>query len=276
MCNYRRGYAAICALVVGLAIVIPAEGALVTFAGTGSGADGGTVSAEATFSISGNILTIVLTNTSSTPTANNGQVLTGVTWDFNPNLAGSLSPFPDASSNPSLTAGSDIWVTSGSSGGQTTYVIDNNTQLGGTWTSKTSDSTFASAGLGDYGYATTGANGLFAAGTMVGGKTGSANYGLVSASTYLTDPTTLPNGTGPQSLPLVENSITINFEYTGTDSFTIDRITGAKFLVGTNGAYFSGAQQPLTVLPEPASIIVWGSALLCAGLVFCRRRRAES
>jgi hypothetical protein len=266
-----------------LCLAVPARAAI-TFSGTGPGADGGTVSAQAEFSISGNVLTIVLTNTSApTPTGNNGQVVTGVVWSFDPKLDGTLSLY---GVNPQLTNGAPtsdpynvdpalsydhIWVAQQSSSSTTTYGIDDTVQLGGTWTSKTS-SAFADAGVGDFGYATTGADGLFAMGTIVGPKPGSANYGLVSDATYLTNPVTLPNGTGPQSLPLVQNSITIRFYYDG-DDLDESRIVDAKFLVGTSGDYVEmQCDTPPNLVPEPASMSVWGVLLVMIG-AGCSRRR---
>jgi hypothetical protein len=247
--------------------------AAISFSGTGPGADGGTVSAQAEFTIAGNQLTIVLTNTSAPlHTANNGQVLTGLIWDFSPNLLGTLSLFPDAASNPVHTNATDnTWVVQSAGGGSTTYAIDNSVALGGTWTNA-----LTSASLGDYGYATTGANGLFAAGQIVGPSPGSANYGLVSDATYLSSPITAPNGYGPQSLPLVQNSITVRFQYNGADPFLESNIVGVRFLVGTAGDNFPGEQPPSNippVIPEPMSLALW-AGLFGAAVGWRRIRRA--
>lgn len=267
--------------VLALGVATPLQAAL--FSGTSSN---GAVSASAEITIStdvsGNhLLTVVLTNTSAPlATANNGQVVTGVTWGFNPNLSGTLSLFPDSSHNPTLTNATDhIWVVTGSSKGQTTYAINDSTPLGGTWTNKTNDSKFAAAGLGDYGYATTGASGLFAAGTIVGSAPGSANYGLVSDATYGPgSPDTMPNGTGPESLPLVQNSITIQFKYTGNLTyFTESSINEVHFLIGTSGANFAGVSgdNQTAEVPEPASLGLWGIGLAIAGFISRRRLRVD-
>jgi hypothetical protein len=125
---------------------------------------------------------------------------------------------------------------------------------------------------------------LFAAGTIVGSAPGSANYGLVSDATYLTSPVTLPNGTGPQSLPLVQNSITIRFKYTAFDNnysnFTASSINEAHFLIGTAGANFEGFKDDdndnqTAEVPEPASLGLWGLGLALAGLVSRRRLSAS-
>jgi hypothetical protein len=284
----------ICVLVVGFVLLANSTvSAAITFSGSGTGADGGTVSASATFSVgdqlvmegnhlvSAHILTIVLTNTTTTPTANNGQVLTGIVWSFDPLLNGTLALYPDSMHNPSLTANSHIWVVdaANSGNGQTSYKVDDTRALGGTWTDKTSNPAFT---LGDYGYATTGADGMFQAGTIVGSKPGSANYGLVSATTYLQDPVTMANGVGPQSLPLVQNSITIQFRFMGDDpavaTFPAEFVSNVQFLVGTNGTHFGGsppAPGPTpadVVLPEPASMGLWGLGLAIAAMAARRGR----
>ncbi len=259
---------AICLVFSSVLAMCASADAAVTFTGTGVGENSQAVSASVQFSISGNTLTIVLTNTSSSATQANGSVITGVVFDFQPDLVGTMSFNP--TNNPTRTAGSNIYVYHAGNGNSTEVRIDNGTSLGGSYSSSLTDPS-----LGDFGVATTGGNGIFAAGPIALGN-GGPDYGLVS-------PNTFPNGadgdvflvgnSGPNNLPFVQTSVTFVFTFTGT--LTEGQIAGAEFLVGTSGGHFPGFPPPPESehqIPEPASLAAWGLGLMLAGTKAFRRR----
>ncbi len=244
----------------------PVLHAAVTFSGTGESEDEGVfASASAVFTINGNTLTVVLTNTSSDSTPANGQVITGVIWDFNPNLAGALTYV--AASNPTLTVGSNIFVDGGGSGANQIVKIDNTTALGGSYSNDLTNTS-----LGDFGVSTTGGNGIFGAGAITLGN-GGPNYGLVAAGTF-TDGGSAHNK--PNSLPFVQTSVTFTFTFTGT--LTEAQIVGAKFLVGTGGDYFAATERdPVNapLIPEPASLAIWSLGVVAAAFGARRMRKRK-
>src|SRR5262245_49280361 len=97
--------AAFAALVAALLGFSPAAQAGVLFVGSGTNPEAGAAaSGAAEFSISGDVLTLVLTNTTSPRTAAQGNALTGVTFDISPG-----SPAL-ALTGIALTPGSTIWT----------------------------------------------------------------------------------------------------------------------------------------------------------------------
>jgi hypothetical protein len=248
--------------------------AAVTISGTGLGENAEAVKAKAVFTVSGNTLTIVLSNTSVAGTQNNGSVITGVIFDLQPDLAGTLTFNP--TNNPTLTSGSDVYVHHDGSGNSTRVRIDNNTALGGSYSSQLNDTS-----LGDFGVSTTGANSIFSADPITLGN-GGADYGLVAPNTYPAGShgdIFLTGNTGPskETLPLVQTSVTFVFTFTGT--LSEDQIVGANFLVGTNGDYFGGFREPPEsehTVPEPASMAIWGLGVIGAGTLMHRRRNRKS
>jgi hypothetical protein len=243
----------------------------VTFSGNGIGENSQAVSASVQFSVSGNTLTVILANTSVNPTQSNGSVITGVVFDIEPDLAGSLAFSP--ANNPSLTAGSNIYVDHSGNGNSQVVRIDNAAPLGGSYTSSLTD-----VSLGDFGVATTGGNGIFAAGPITLGN-GGPDYGLVAPGTFpagVDGQTFLVGNSGPNNLPFVQNSVTFVFTFTGT--LTESQIVGANFLVGTAGDYFPGFPPPTqTGVPEPASFVAWGiGSLAILGMARLRSRRRNA
>src|SRR5262245_21759715 len=144
---------------------------------------GASVSAQAVFSVSGDVLTIKLINTTGN-TLNRGDVLTGLLFNVN------LNPMPSLNlTSTSLTAGSLLFTSKSTS--------TNAGNLNGSWTDDlSSSSTF---GIGASGY-----NGVFMAGTLTQGN-GGTDYGIIG------DATAFKNGFSSSAFPLVDDSLTFTF-----------------------------------------------------------------
>ncbi|MBS0188778.1 MAG: PEP-CTERM sorting domain-containing protein [Planctomycetes bacterium] len=212
--------------------------AAVTFTGTGFNPEGSAiVSGSAKFSVSGNTLTLVLTNTSLPRTTAQGNALTGVAFSF---AGGSPSL---TMTSIAMTGGSLLWTSKTASSAVAS--------LTGSWTT-----TLGATPLGAYGAATTGFAGGFNGGSIALGNA-SPNYGIVAAGTF--DGSNVSFG-GAQ-FPFVQNSLTLTF--TGVNGFNESQINSVKLLFGTDG---TGVIQ---AIPSPGSLALVG----LGGLVAARRRR---
>src|SRR5262245_60673973 len=144
------------AILAGLVVALlgPSQSAKagVIFSGSGNNPEASaTASGKAEFTISGNILTVVLTNTTSPRTTAQGNALTGVTFDIDPgNPVLTLTGI-------ALTSGSTIWTSETAS--------NTSNPLSGSWTN-----VLGSSPLGEYGVATTGFNGRFHGGSITRGN----------------------------------------------------------------------------------------------------------
>ena len=215
--------------------------AAVTFSGTGLipeiGVDG---SAEAIFTISGNTLTVELTNTTLPRSLAQGHSLTGVVFDIEPG-----SPVLTLT-NTALTPGSLVWSSETSSSAATA--------VNGSWTDQLGDTP-----LGEYGVATTGFAGAFKGNGMSLGNAG-PDYGIVAANTF--DGTNVAFG-GSQ-FPFIQDSLTFTF-FTGVSGISEDAISGVEFLFGTDGT-------GRVVVPEPSTF----GLLAIGGLAMLARRRRSA
>lgn len=210
------------------------------FVGSGLNPEtGSSVAGTAAFAISGNNLTLVLTNTTSPRTTAQGDALTGVTFDVS---AGSP---PLALTSIILTAGSALWTSKLSSTTSPT--------LAGSWTDVLGGSPLAA-----YGVATTGFNNRFNGGSITLGNA-SPDYGIVAANTF--------NGTnvafGGSQFPFAQDSLT--FTFSGASGVSESQIANVDLLFGTDG---TGIVTTVPV-PEPSSAAMWG----VAGFLAARRRR---
>lgn len=253
----RRWYLGLLALFVGF---IPASAPAAIFIGSGlSPEKSNAVSAKAEFSILGNVLKLVLTNTTAGGTKAQGDALTGVVFDL------TKSPLPSLTlASVTLTSGSNIYTSSG---------INNATVLSGSWTDD-----LATGAVPDFGVATTGFKKLFVGGSISRGNA-SPDYGIISG--------TGTNGTGAMrssfdgsKRPLILNSLT--FTFNGASGLTESQITDVKFLFGTDGGALIGStlvpdigthNTPLSA-PEPSSLIVFGLVFVAVGGFGRLRRRA--
>lgn len=212
--------------------------AAVVFSGSGFNPEGATnVAGSAMFTISGNTLTLVLTNTTAPRTTAQGNAMTGVTFDV-----GNGSAVLTLTST-ALTSGADFWTSK--------FATNNAAALNGSWTN-----VLGASPLGAYGVATTGFNGRFNGGSIALGNA-APNYGIVAAGTF--DGTNVAFG-GSQ-FPFVQNSMT--FTFSGISGFTEAQISNVKLLFGTDGTGI------ITTIPTPGSLALVG----LAGLVAGRRRR---
>jgi len=207
---------------------------------------GNVVSGQAEFSVSGNFLTVTLTNTTAGGTLAQGDSLTGVVFDVD-------------GGSPTLSLTS-IVLTGGSTIHTSASAINNAAALSGSWTTALS-----SGAAYDFGVATTGFNGLFQAGTITRGNS-SANYGLIATGTSLAH--------GFPKFPYIENSLT--FTFSGALGLTDSQFDNVKLLFGTDGTGLINAPPPepevnIHSTPEPGTLAL--AAMGGVGLCFAARRR---
>ncbi|WZP00106.1 PEP-CTERM sorting domain-containing protein [Isosphaeraceae bacterium EP7] len=218
------------------------------FSGAGSNNEtGNQVSGAATFKVSGNILTLTLTNTTLGGTTLRGDVLQGIAFNVN-------------GVNPTLTLTTIALTSPGSSSTDdrifTTKTAANTSDpLSGSYTTVLGVSPVAEFGVSSTGFA-----GGFNAGSITRG-TGGADYGIVAAGTF-------PPGSGSSNsfnaaFPLIQDSLSFTFQVTG--NLAESQFEGVKFLFGTDGTGIINASTP--AVPEPSSLVLLGSAgaILLAG-----------
>jgi len=238
--THARSSLSLCAAAVATALLsTSASHAWVEFTGSGMNPEvNAMASGSALFTISGNTLTVVLTNTTAPRTTAQGNTLTGVVFDI---LGGSPAL---ALSGIALGDASAIW----------TSKFDSNTSdpLAGSWTSSLGVTPLAA-----YGAATTGFGGAFNAGGITLGN-GGPNYGIVAANTF--DGTNVSFG-GAQ-FPFIQNKLVLTFS--GASGVNESQLANVRLLFGTDG---TGV---VTTVPAPGALALVGAALLAAG----RRRRA--
>jgi len=220
--------------------IAAASNASVVFDGSGYNPEvNASASGSAFFTVSGNTLTIVLTNTTGPRTTAQGNALTGVVFDI---LGGSPALSLSAIA---LTAGSEMWTSETAS--------TTSGALAGSWTSA-----LGSTPLAAYGAATTGFNGAFHGGSITLGNS-SPNYGIVAANTF--DGTNVPFG-GSQ-FPFIQKALTLSF--TGASGLTDSQFANVRLLFGTDGTGVVGTQ----TIPAPGAMAL---VLVAAGIGSRRRR----
>lgn len=226
------------------------------FSGIGSNPEtGNSDSASATFRITGDTLTLILTNTTAGGTLRRGDALTGVAFNIagpNPTLTltniALTNPGPDPANNRIFTD-----------------KITSNTSdpLNGSFTNVLGDDPVAEFGVGASGF-----DGAFAAGSL-GQGTGGVDFGIVAAGTF-------PNANASNSFngsafPLIQSSLT--FTFTGINGLAESQIGGVRFLFGTSGeGVVNGDGNPVQAVPEPSSLALVGIAGV-TGLVSWRKQR---
>jgi hypothetical protein len=200
----------------------------------------GKLSAEADFSLSGNTLTVTLTNTSSHDVLTGADVLLALFF----NTTHTLTP-----SSAALNTGS-------------TVAIGSTSNVGEGWQYVTGGTAYSyNSGIGAAGYSIFGPVGNF---YSTGVSLDGSDYGILSAG----DNTT----TGNSSLksPLIKDSIV--FTLTAASGFTLPELGNTvKFQYGTSLSEpsFDGNK----VVPLPGAILLLGAGL--ARLVAYARRREE-
>ncbi len=227
----------------------------------------GNAAASASFTASGSLLTVTLTNVSKADTLVPSDVLTGLFFSIagNPNLTAVAATVP---------SGSYVFTTNGK-----TATTLGTTDVGNQWAYRSGIS--GAPGGGTYGLGAAGFN-IFGPHNLI--ESGSApspggvDYGVVSAG----DSNVTGNG-GLQGRPLIDHSVQFTFTGlpVGTDLTTA--LSDVVFQYGTScsepnypGGPPQGPQQPpppppTSSVPEPATPLAVGLALLVLGLYFSAR-----
>jgi hypothetical protein len=235
------------------ALPLPA-GANIVFTGSGNSENSNAVSAQAEFSLSGSILTLLLTNTTGDTKAQ-GDALTGLVFSINGNQTLSFDK-TGPSCDISLPGGSLVWTNGTTSSASSA--------LCGSWTNVLSDAPPIPA---EFGVATTGFGGEFNGSSITRGNS-SPNYGIVGDQTF-------PGSIGGSRFPFVQNRMQFAFHVTA-GAFPVTDITHVNFLFGTTGTADVAGEctRGCTLeVPEPPlpALLAAGAAMLAFAL---RRRRS--
>jgi hypothetical protein len=232
------------------------------FSGSGTdNSDNSAISASVDFSLSGNVLTVVLTNTAGFNTISQGSVLTNLGWTVAPDTA---TPLPSSAGTIALTPGSSL--VSGT-------IVDTTDALGTEWNYTAGDGA-SSSGFG-VGAVSDGHGNLCGSTTCTGAALDGAAFGLVGIGADLS-----LNGLKPANT-YVEDSVTITLDLASAPAFSLSNITSVDFQYGTGSGEGditvnrctggSNCNLDTPPIPEPASMTMLGTSLigLCA---FTRRR----
>jgi len=212
------------------------------------------LSASTDFTVSGNTLTVVLTNTSTNDVLIPSEVLTAVFFDIS-GFGGTLTP-----------------VSAMLSGGSTVYFgTENGGNVGGEWAygSSLSGAPHGSTmGISSAGF------GLFGDGTFNGPNLGGPDavdglqYGITSAG----DDSTTGNAAVTGSNELIHNQVI--FTLTSSTPFLESAINNVSFQYGTALDETNCQPGDHPTIPEPSTMLLLGLALSGSGGVgFFRRRR---
>ena len=220
-----------------LALVATAPAQAVTVTASGPGINGANLAAQATFDISGDVLTISLTNTADDDEQNDtdnqdvpGNTLTGLFFDFldNPTLTKDTA---------TITAGSLL------QDGTCTGLCDGTTtNVGGEFGFATSWTGGPSAGYGISSSGYIGGSGtLFDATANLDDPASpdGINFGIISRLGVYD-----PNG-GLAGDPVIQDTVT--FTFTGATGLSVDNISNVSFQYGTD------FDEP-NVVPVPAAV----------------------
>jgi len=217
----------------------------------------GSLSATVSFEVSGDSLTVMLTNTSMGDVMAPSDVLTAVFFDIE-------------GADPGFTPLSALLGP-----GSTVLFDDPATDVGGEWAYANGLS--GAPGGASFGISSVGLN-LFGPPDLFGGPNldgpespNGLQYGITSAGDDLTTGNTPVTG----STPLIQNSVV--FTLGNASGFLVSRISNVYFQYGTSLGEPSFAGNPgggqVDVIPEPSSFVLLGSAMAGVWMMGRRRRR---
>ncbi|WP_317201413.1 PEP-CTERM sorting domain-containing protein [Janthinobacterium sp.] len=238
----------------------------ITLTGSGTGPGGVPVSASSIFDVSGDILTITLTNTSVSNTGKDvpGSTLTGLFWTFNNASTPTLIPV-----SALLAGGSSILGTCSLAN------CASITNLGGEFGYQATGLPHgADRGISSSGYLSSGLAGNIgnfnngAAGVNLDGPASlnGINFGIISGAAGYN-----PNG-GLAGIPVVQD--TVVFRLSGATGVDVRSIV-ASYQYGTSLSDLNVLDQvPPATVPEPGTIALLGLGL--AGIASLRRKSGRS
>lgn len=240
---------------VSLVLLTPAAHADLIVSGSGTSTDTTPLAASVDFNLTGNTLTVVLTNTSTTPLsvapASQASVLTELLFN-GPVPAGTL---PGSTGSAGLTAGSTL------AGVPSTETVGQNWQY------------IAGTGVGTTGI-DFGPDGNLCGTPGCGVPVDGSGFGLVpTGSTLASD--------GLSTRTYIEDSATFTFTLPADSTFTLADIDTVSFVYGTGaddetkitctpgtpGCSFG----PPIPTPEPSALALLGGALVIFGVIWRRK-----